>query len=184
MRYENQKTYPYWIFYEIDSNRKKSVYAYTDSKEISKLFQKQRDMNIFIKEKKYFTSDDLYTLYEESPGCLLSKREGETCLNNIRKNIEIALTESEYIDLIVMTERIKNTLSSSSFTNPFIFKHKYREALTVIKYSVSYLNNAKSINENIDKMLSNVLEDHLDLINIFIYLYGNYTRKDEPIAYI
>lgn len=184
MTYQNQKTYPYWIFYEIDKDRRYSVYAYTDSKELSKLFEKQRDMSIFIKEKKHFTSDDLYILHENCPGCLLTKRDGETYIDNKRKNIELVLTESEHIDLMVMTQRIQSILATSSFDNPFLFKDKYAKALSVIKYIASYLNNTKSMDINIDKKVTDFLDDDFDIINIFIYLYGKYTRKDEPIAYI
>ena len=64
------KTYKYWFFYKKETDE---LYAYTDVKEIAKLFKSQRNKNLFHCKKKEITKQEVRKLAEDENDKILSQ---------------------------------------------------------------------------------------------------------------
>ena len=158
---EKEKRNKYYLFYLRDTL---SLYAYTDQKDLSDIFQMHRDMRKFIFKKMKLTSDDLKELSEEVPDKLL-------ILYNFGKNnykVQIPITQCEKlnmehyvnqalcVDLFLIAERI----------NPEIFQKEMRKALKTLKWDEYY----KEYHEVITKVDTGFAPDYLQC---FLTLYAS-----------
>ena len=62
--------FEYWIYIYKKEN---IIYAYTDNKKYSKLFEENRNMDLFKRIHMHITQEDVNYLARNSQGCYLKK---------------------------------------------------------------------------------------------------------------
>jgi hypothetical protein len=178
----NEILYKYWFFYikpeylhlvcteEDDS----LLYAYTDNKEIAKLFKQQRDIDKFFVVKREIEKDEVNHLAKYFMREYLLKKSLKTKINNIGSDIieyEVALTTTE--DIMIKTTASKLIMIdiwTYSWIDPNLFTVEYQKALEGIGITSRYniLTSWKNSPVPVDK--TNGIEP--DLLSIFIKEYG------------
>lgn len=164
-----EKTYLYWIYY-MKENDKYKIYAYTDQKELSTLFEEFRDMSKFYIKKIKLNREDVNNLAElYQPLYLMEKELTYRKFNKVGK-IKMAITMMENLTLQnhISKIHIDLLLGNVSFNiDPNLLKPKIRDALTVLGYTELY----NYIYEESDKP-----EYIIDELNVFIEYYGKTLR--------
>lgn len=178
-----EKKYKYWFFYikpeylhlvcteEDDS----LLYAYTDNKEISKLFKTQRDMNKFFIKKREINKDEVNYLAKYFTREYLIKKEIKTKSKGIGSkiiNYDLVITKTE--DNLLTTSIYKALavdIWKYSWINPYIFNDEYVKMLNKIGFIDRFntINTWKKSNKKINKMGDNIIPDYL---SVFIREYG------------
>lgn len=168
------KEYKYWFYYLKDD---KTLYAYTDQKELARKFESTRDMNIFYKIKKVISKDALNSLAEEYQNKYLNEYELNTYDTNTgyKCKVYIVMTQEEYMTVLASDAGILVGLNSHCFYDPRIFKDEIQEALNEIyyKYFFTSISSGKAILYEFDENVNLTI----DQLGVFLAFYGLYMKK-------
>lgn len=160
------KTYDYWLFYKKSDNE---LYAYTDDKELYKLFKHQRNMKLFYYKKQELTKEDVRELTEEAYDRILSECELKYSENGKPGSIKMVITTME--KLSVMNESadlIACDIYTYAWINPYIFKKDIIKSLKILKYIDCYNIVSKEGDlKNLD------IFSEADELALFLRYYGN-----------
>lgn len=189
----NKQRYKYWVYYVnpdiVDDltciiNEPNFIYAYTDSKELSNLFEKFHDMRKFIKKKLILTRQEVNNLAHDEMNQYLIKR----ILHSQDKNgkmidIECAVTKQEekHLNLQVMT--VLNKLVYNVGINTFpAYALKDEVALDLEKFRFfSIINNQVTCRDTLCISNNCILiagdkkgpKIYADEVSIYIHLFHN-----------
>lgn len=159
------KTYDYWLFYKKDDN---DLYAYTDSKELSKLFKSQRNMKIFRYEKVDLTKDEVADLATKENDKILEESELKYSDNGTIGSIKLVVTKMEKYSVISESaDLIACDVYKYAWVNPYIFKDEIVKSLKKLKYL------------SCNNLLTQGKEVYLDIFSeadelaIFLRYFGN-----------
>ena len=126
------------IYGRKDENKlaKYEITAYTDDKKIAKLFESQRNMDLYKKKIIDLSSDGIRMLLEEHPNALLSKMSIKIIdrEHNEKYKIKFALSRNEisnYNSRIVM---VPIELYTHAWNPPEIFNDEIYDALKTLGY--------------------------------------------------
>ena len=159
------KTYKYWFFYKKETDE---LYAYTDVKEIAKLFKSQRNKNLFHCKKKEITKQEVRKLAEDENDKILSQCQLKYGDSGKIGNIDMVLTKTEKFTIIrESADLISSSIYKYTWINPFIFNDEIFESLEVL----DYVNCNKLINSGNVNYLD-IFSD-ADELGIFLRNFGN-----------
>lgn len=169
----------YWLFYlkreyQDDYPMSSDLYAYTDSKNLAKLFMETRDMSKFIIKKEEMSTNEIHNLAEFENFGVLELHEYKTKEYGHGSNTmngSIVITRGEKTFSINHGYSLQyDELLKYAWINPFIFKDEYVDALHTISFTDAY----NLITSGKDDMHEKVT---FDFLNMFIDLYGTLLLK-------
>ena len=164
--------FEYWIYIYKKEN---IIYAYTDNKKYSKLFEENRNMDSFKRIHRYITQEDVNYLARNSQGCYLKKSVLKGYNKDINKweEYDLVMTESECITIQNAGVKLMyDTIYNHCWINPMIFNKKIRKALKVLGYESVY----NFISTDSKRLCHDILT--VDEISVFKNYYGKTLRKE------
>lgn len=178
MRSEDGKNKIYMFYYIGDETEDSFLYAYTDDKNLAKLFEDFRDKKIFKKVKVYLDYrqlNDLYKLYPEEELQLFYTFTRDSKNTEDCTSVQIALTKSEQLSVETEYDSLfyyKLQTLVNSF-NPYIFKNSLRKALDILDYTYNYqfFNEPESLPYDVQYSYN------MDGFQLFYDLFKKYIRK-------
>jgi len=189
--------YTYWIYYIdprlIDDltciiNESNYIYAYTDNKEYSEIFENIHDMSKFIKKKLQLTKTEVNILAQEEMLQYLKRRSlitKDSEGNSMQVDMVLTMQEERYLELQTISSI--NNLIYKVCVNPFpirIFDNRVIEDLNKI-YFDELMNNSihgKSsplIGTNFIEILFKGVKHKIiaDEVSIYIHLFHNILKE-------
>ena len=172
------KTYKYWLYYYDDE-----LYAYTDNKSYAKSFERDRDMNKFIKRKKEITREDVNMLArEEQDKYLLSNK---IDIYNKEKmtwfEAEFVMTQMERTTINNIAVQVMNEdLYKYCWNTPFIFNNKIIKALELLQYNTLHrqLTYSTRSGEYPAEFCDEIIHIKPDMLGIFLHYFGKTMKGD------
>lgn len=146
MSYEKYKYYFYYLKdkYVKLFNRDQSLYAYTDDKNIAKMFESTRDMNLFKKEKESISKKEVNVLALRYKNEYLMSQ--KLFYHNSKFiNMAITLNENSTINEIGMIYQREIYLRTD--IDPFMFSTKERNLLKDLNYLYFYMYQIMNVNK-------------------------------------
>ena len=149
---ENENDYFNGSFeYYFKDNKKYVLYGYTADKELSKRFEKERNMDLFKKEKVKATIDLVSELGKNFPSGMMTNFVFPVYNETKTMASEMAVTELEKMTIDSRALYIKTNFVSYCWTNISIFKKEIRDALRILdydKYNKMIIKDGKAWNYN------------------------------------
>lgn len=144
------KEYKYWFYYLKDKDNNYYLYAYSNDKTTSELFEYQRNMNKFHTKIKKISKDEVHYLAENHQCKILETFPIEIYDrdNNEKFTTLYALTTTEKLEYMHMDANISIKIYKNAWTNPLIFKKDIQKALFDLDYYKYFLNLAETIEPN------------------------------------
>ena len=129
----------YWVYYLVNDTDKPSLYAYTNDKDIKNLFESNRNMRYFVKEKKFYNREEIRNLIEYYQTEHLTVVYIDVYDKGRQKwipGVPFALTEAEKLDIgnLAIQLNDKAVLYTNIKYNPKIFNDDIINALEVLGY--------------------------------------------------
>lgn len=169
-----------YIYY--DANLK-SIYAFTDNKNLAKTFERERNMKVFVKKVVEMTRDE-FLQFELTRGryCLAERfyqtRDTSTGIQKIR---HVAIVGPEHEENTVFSKSMSVCDEAAKFYNPLIatLNDEYLKALAVLQYwDIMRMSNVISPYKPEEDILCEAPSDmEVDSFELFLLLYGH-TFKD------
>lgn len=161
----SMKTYKYWLYYKINDDETDSydLYAYTNDKSISEIFEKQRNMGKFYRAIKKMTTEDVHDLAENYQCMIVEMVPIEFYDKDTDESytVQYALTTTEKLDFIYYMSNTSITIYKNSWTNPLIFNDEIQKALFNLNYYKYYLHIADTLSSDAKKKLSNKVVENI-----------------------
>ena len=175
MKYLNDVTvYIYYIKDKYKANcgdvppTMNNIFAFTSNKKIAKMFEEQRNMKMFKKDKKEMTQqeyNEFIRFMVDNDDRYLDIHEFIFYSNGINISKNIAISKIEERRIIGRRMRLELDITTYCWYNPLIFNDKIYHALKVLKYN----DISEFIGTKPNKLLSiNKLDKNtiMDIINI------------------
>lgn len=157
------KEYKYYFFYLKENG---NLYAYTNRKNMAKVFHETREKSIFIYKKEMLTSSDLKNINEEEPDCLIEAYKFYLGKNEII--LPITLREKLQLEHTI-NQALSVSIYCCATISPEIFTKEIKDCLYKIHYTDIY-DEYHFGNFNITRLTP-------DYLTCFLSLFGNTMRK-------
>lgn len=145
------KEYKYWFYYLKDKKTDKYyLYAYSNDKTTSDLFEYQRNMSKFHIKVKAISKEDVHYFAENHQCKILEAFPIEVYDRDSNEKFTTlyALTTTEKLNYLHMDANVPIMIYKNAWTNPLIFKKDIQKALFDLDYYKYFLNLAETIEPN------------------------------------
>lgn len=148
------------------------LYAYADTKKISKMFEAQRNMDVFKKKKQLLTRQQIHDLCDsEYRDRFLTPSHMETYdkqkLKWVPVDMAITMIERTTINLLEQ-ELLNSSLYVHTWFHPNIFLDKYKKCLDNLGYSAIH----RILRSNDNYGMYEEFPYRVDPVNILIQQFG------------
>lgn len=168
------KLYKYWFFYSKDTNE---IYAYTDNKNLADGFEKQRDMNKFIKIKKKISRSLVNDLAKDYNGEYLLDKYLRSYDHDTKEvnDCNIIMTNIEWITVSsIGFSFVNEDIYKYCWLSPYVFNDDVFNALKYIGYNDLHNVLVRTVeDDNTNDPYDYIMADDL---GIFLKYYGKTMR--------
>ena len=167
-------THTYYLFYRKEDSHY-NLYAYTDTKALAKRFKKERNMDLFLYEKRDLSQQDIHFITEEFPNGFLINKKVDTRVKDHpyeKTTYELLCTKEEYNTCMsVAMEMFTVTIFTHAWNDYRMFTEPVQHALDVIHYLDAY-DYVDSGDTNHNDMSDWYFYVHEDFVSIFVHLFN------------